>query len=97
MAGISFCTTGSLLKISLHKANPPDVDSMSSPWSRGAISLGVMPNAGVEEAGHQRHKRGNKPGAGREMANHHMQRVNTELALEALLDGTSWKTQKYSR
>ncbi|CAN0406571.1 unnamed protein product, partial [Ascophyllum nodosum] len=24
------------------------------------ISLGVMPNAGVGEAGHRRHKRGNK-------------------------------------
>ena len=56
-----------------------------------------MPNAGVGEAGHQRHKRGNKSGSGREMAKHHMRRVNTELALEALLDGTSWKARKYSR
>ncbi|CAN0305186.1 unnamed protein product [Ascophyllum nodosum] len=58
---------------------------------------GVMPNAGVGEAGHQRHKRGNKSGSGREMAKHHMRRVNTELALEALLDGTSWKARKHSR
>ena len=70
---------------------------MSSPSSRGVISLGVMPNAGVGEAGHQRHKRGNKSGSGREMAKHHMRRVNTQLALEALLDGTSWKARKYSR
>ena len=79
-------------EISLHKSNPSDVNSMSSPWSRGVISLGVMPNAGVGEAGHRRHKRGNKSGSGRrEMAKHHMRRVNTELALEALLDGTSRK------
>ena len=56
-----------------------------------------MPDAGVGEGGHQRHKRANKLGWGREMAKHHMRRVNTELALEALLDGTSWKAQKYSR
>ena len=42
--------------ISLHKSHPSNVDSMSSPWSRGVISLGVMPNAGVGEAGHWRHK-----------------------------------------
>ena len=78
-------------EISLHKSNPSDVDSMPSPWSRGVISLGLMPNAGVGEAGHRRHKRGNKSGSGREMAKHHMRRVNTELALEALLDGTSQK------
>ena len=56
--------------------------------ARGIISLGAMPNAGVGEAGHQRHKRGNKSGSGREMK-HHIRRVSTELALEALLDGTS--------
>ena len=78
-------------EISLHKSNPSDVDSMPSPWSRGVISLGVMPNAGVGEAGHRRHKRGNKSGSGRERAKHHMRRVNTELALETLLDGTSRK------
>ena len=78
-------------EVSLHKSNPSDVDSTPSPWSRGVISLGVMPNAGVGEAGHRRHKRGNKSGSGREMAKHHMRRVNTELALEALLDGTSRK------
>ena len=66
------------VEISLHKSNPSDVDSMPSPWSRGVISLGVKPNAGVGEAGHRRHKRGNKSGSGREMAKHHMRRVNTE-------------------
>ena len=78
-------------EFSLHKSNPSAVDSTPSPWSRGVISLGVMPNAGVGEAGHRRRKRGNKSGSGREMAKHHMRRVNTELALEALLDGTSRK------
>ena len=78
-------------EISLHESNLFDVDSMSSPWSRGVISLGVMPNAGVGEAGNRRHERGNKSGSGREMAKHHMRRVNTELTLEALLDATSRK------
>ena len=84
-------------EISLHKSNPSDVDSMPSPWSRGVISLGFMPNVGVGEAGHRRHKRGNKSGSGREMTKHHMRRVNTELTLEALLDGTSRKARKHSR
>ena len=78
-------------EISLHESNLSGVDSMPSPWSRGFISLGAMPNAGVGEAGNRRHKRGNKSGSGREMANHHMRRVNTELTLEALLDGPSRK------
>ena len=56
-----------------------------------------MPNAGVGEAGHERHKRGNKSGSGREIAKHHMRRGNTELALEALLDGTPYKCNMYSR
>ena len=84
-------------EISLHKSNPSHVDPMPSPWSRGIISLGVMTNAGVGGARHRRHKRGNKSGSGCEMAKHYMRRVNTELALEALLDGTSRKARKYSR
>ena len=75
-------------EISLHKSNPSDVDSMPSPWSRGVISVGVMPNAGVGEAGHRLHKRGNKSGSGREMAKHHMRRVNTtERVVQRLRGG----------
>ena len=84
-------------KTSLWRANPSGFDSMSSLRSYGITSLGVIPNVGVREAGHQHHKRSSKSGAGCEMAKYRMRRVNTELVLKELLDDTSWKSQKYSR
>lgn len=56
-----------------------------------ASFTGRMPDASVGEHGHQLHKRSNASGSGRDPAAHHIRRVNTRLALDALADGTPWK------
>ncbi|CAM9129611.1 unnamed protein product [Sphacelaria rigidula] len=58
--------------------------------ARAVRDVGVMPDASVGEHAHQIHKRSNKSSSGRTPAAHHIQRLNTRLALKAMADGTSW-------
>ena len=55
-------------------------------------SPGAPLDASIGEQGHQRHKRSNKSGSGRDPAAHHARRVNTLLALRRLTNADeSWK------
>ncbi|CAM9433741.1 unnamed protein product, partial [Ascophyllum nodosum] len=49
-----------------------------------ATPLKAPHDASIGEQGHQRHKRSNKSGSGRDPAAHHARRVNTLLALRRL-------------
>lgn len=58
---------------------------------------GAPLDASEGEAGHQRHKRANKSGSGRDPAAHHMRRVNTSLALGRCRRSQPWLATSFDR
>ena len=57
---------------------------------------GAPLDASIGEQGHQRHKRSNESGSGRDPAAHHARRVNTLLALRRLTNADeSWKAIRH--
>ena len=62
------------------------------------LSSGAPLDASIGEHGHQRHKRSNVSGSGRDPAAHHARRVNTLFALRRLMaPGESWLATGFDR
>lgn len=73
-------------------------DDAVAPPARDILCPCAPLDASIGENGHQRHKRSNVSGSGRDPAAHHARRVNTLLALRRLMaPGESWLATGFDR
>ena len=79
---------------------PKEEEITPDDWEMFVIGTaeGAPLDASIGEHGHQRHKRANVSGSGRDPAAHHARRVNTLFSLRRLMTpGVSWMATRYDR